>query len=159
MKSNLKSLIICSVRMLAWDIFLFYTSIVLSYLLTFLIMILGGIKMHISLILIVIVEVLIAVLFEARKKKQINEVYLLSVSLINVLFTVDFGINYAISTTGYSDGIAITGLISKVLILDKVWSVQLFKGYYQFQLIYTLVMIVAYFIYRITVSRNSCPNT
>ncbi len=103
--------------------------------------------MYMGIILLIIIEVVLALILAFKDDNKRSCPYGLLLILLNILLAVDLGVNFVIALTGYSDGIAIHGFLSKLVIYEEVWTIQLFKNYYQFQLVYTLLSIAVYFLY------------
>ncbi len=83
--------------------------------------------------------------YKTGKRKNKWHHSILPLLLLYVIITIDLGINYS-SNSGFNDGIAMTGLISRVVILTDRWSLQLFKEYYLTSMLLTVLVFIVYFV-------------
>lgn len=78
-----------------------------------------------------------------RKRTAKLSYKMLPLLLFYILITIDLGINFA-SNSGSNDGIALTGVLSRVIILNDRWTLQMFKNYYLTAFYITIFIFVIY---------------
>lgn len=113
---------------------------------------------YLGIIILIIAQAVFCALEVIWDRDKRSCSFWLLVVLTNILITIDLGNNYTIALSGYSDGIAIHGLLSKIVIYEDVWTIQLFENYYKFLMIYTIVMIFAYFIFNLKNKKHNVKN-
>lgn len=92
---------------------------------------------------ILVMAVYFLIGWKALKGKTDLVKYIRILLILYLIISLDLGINYA-SNSGLNDGIAINGILSKVLILEDNWSKQLFEEFYIQSMHITIFLFLLY---------------
>nr|WP_312580082.1 hypothetical protein [Sedimentibacter sp.] len=64
--------------------------------------------------------------------------------MLSIITTIDLAVNFVTAGSYFDDGIKINGFLSKLIIVEDSWSLDLFKGYYMTSMYITLAIFLMY---------------